>query len=60
MRWAKRTARMGDTGSAHRILVARLDGKGLVGRLRRRWEGNIKMYLQGLGWGHGQDRSGSG
>jgi hypothetical protein len=37
---------MGDRGSAHRILVARLDVKGFVGRLGRRWEDNIKMGLQ--------------
>ena len=39
-------ARMGDIGSAHRILVARLERKGFVGKLGRRWEDNIKMCLQ--------------
>jgi len=36
---------MGESGSAHRILVARLEGKGFVGRLGRRWGDNIKMGL---------------
>jgi hypothetical protein len=26
-----------------------------LGRPRRRWEDNIKMDLQDVGWGHGQD-----
>jgi hypothetical protein len=26
-----------------------------LGRPRRRWEDNIKMYLQEVGWGHGRD-----
>jgi len=45
-RWAKHEAGMRDSGSAHRILVARLLGKGFIGRLRRRLEDNIKMDLQ--------------
>ena len=28
---------------------------GPFGRPRRRWEDNIKMYLQEVGWGHGLD-----
>ena len=36
-------------------------GKRPLGRLRRRWEDNIKLYLQEAGWGgHGLDLSGSG
>jgi flagellar biosynthesis protein FlhB len=31
-----------------------------LGRPRRRWEDNIKMDLQEVGWGHGLDRYGSG
>jgi hypothetical protein len=26
-------------------------GKRPLGRLRRRWVDNIKMYLRGIGWG---------
>ena len=29
----------------------RPDGKRPLGRPRRRWEDNIKMYLQLMGWG---------
>jgi len=32
----------------------------LLGKTRRRWEDNIKMDLQELGWGCGLDWSGSG
>ena len=35
-------------------------GKELLGRPRRRWEDNIKLDLQEVGWGHRPDRSGSG
>ena len=31
-----------------------------LGRPRRRWEDNIKMDIQEVGWGHELDRSGSG
>jgi hypothetical protein len=31
-------------------LVAKLDGKGPLGRLRRRWEDDIKMDLREIVW----------
>ena len=31
------------------------EGKSPLGRPRRRWEDNIKMDLQEVGWGHGLD-----
>ena len=37
----------------HRVLVGRPEGKRPLGRLRRRWEGNIKMDLQEVGGGCG-------
>jgi hypothetical protein len=40
---------------AYRVLVGKPDRKRPLGRHRRRWEDNIKMYLQEVGWGHGQD-----
>jgi len=40
--------------------VGKPEGKKLLGRHRRRWEDNIKMELQQLGWGYGTDRYGSG
>ena len=48
----------------HRVLVGKPEGKRPLGRPRRRWEDNIKMDLQEVGWGCGewmelaQDRDG--
>jgi hypothetical protein len=36
---------------AYRVLVERPEGKRPLGRPRRRWEDNIKMDLQQVGWG---------
>jgi hypothetical protein len=36
---------------AYRILVGRPEGRRPLGRSRRRWEDNIKMDLQDVGWG---------
>jgi hypothetical protein len=38
------------------ILVGKPEGKRPPGRLRHKWEDNIKMYLRELGWG-GMDLS---
>jgi hypothetical protein len=35
----------------YRILVGRLEGRRPLGRPRCRWEDNIKMDLQEVGWG---------
>ena len=35
----------------YRILVGKSEGKGRLGRPRGRWEDNIKMDLQEVGWG---------
>jgi hypothetical protein len=40
---------MGEGRGAYRILVGRPEGRKLIGRLRRRWEDNIKMDLQEVG-----------
>ena len=45
MRWAGHVTRMGEGRRVHRVLV----GKRPLGRLRRRWEDNIKMDLQEVG-----------
>jgi hypothetical protein len=42
---------MGEGRGAYRILVGRPEGRRPLGRPRRRWEDNIKMYLQEMGWG---------
>jgi hypothetical protein len=41
---------MGDRRGAYRVLVWRPEGKRPLGRPRTRWEDNIKMYLQEVGW----------
>jgi hypothetical protein len=51
MKWAGHVARMGEGRDAYRTLVGRPEGKRPLGRPRRRWEDNIKMDLQELGWG---------
>jgi hypothetical protein len=53
MWWAGHVARMGEGRGAHRILVGRPEGRRPLGRPWRRWEDNIKMDLQEVGWGHG-------
>jgi len=37
----------------YRVLVGRPEGKKTLGRSRRRWEDNINMDLQEVGWGRG-------
>jgi len=39
----------------HKVLVGKPEGKRPLGRPRRRWEDNIKMNLQEVGWGNGLD-----
>jgi len=52
---------MGDRRGVYRVLVGKPDGKRPLGRPRRRWEDNIKMDLQEVGYGwYGLDRSVSG
>ena len=49
MRWSGHVARVGDRRGAYRVLVGKSEGKKPLGRPRRRWEDNIKMYLQEVG-----------
>jgi hypothetical protein len=51
MRWAGHIARMGEKSNAYRILVGKPEGKRLLGRLRHRYEDNIKMDLREIVWG---------
>jgi hypothetical protein len=44
---------MGEDRGVHRVLVGKLEGKRPLGRPRCRWEDNIKMDLQEVGWGCG-------
>jgi hypothetical protein len=42
---------MGKRRDAHRVLIRKPEGKGSFGKPRHRWEDNIKMNLQEVGWG---------
>ena len=41
----------GDRRGAYRVLVGRPEGRTPLGRPKHRWEDNIKMDLQEVGWG---------
>ena len=51
VRWAGHVARMGERRGVYSVLVGKPEGKRPLGRLRRRWEDNIKMDLQEVGCG---------
>jgi hypothetical protein len=51
MRWAGHVARMGEGRKVYRVLVGKPEGKGPLGRPRRRWEDGIKVDLREVGWG---------
>jgi hypothetical protein len=42
-------ARTGEGRGVYKVLVKKLEGKGQMGRPRRRWEDNIKIGLQEVG-----------
>jgi len=42
---------MGERRGIYRMLVGKPEEKRPLGRPRRRWEDNIKMYLQEMVWG---------
>jgi len=46
---------MGERRGLHKVLVGKPEGKGLLGRPRRKWEDDIKMDLHKVGWGHAVD-----
>jgi hypothetical protein len=41
---------MGEKRNAYRILVGKPEGKGPLGRARRRWVDNIKIDLRAIRW----------
>jgi len=51
MRWAGHVARMGEGRGVYRVLVGKHEGRRSVGRPRRRWEDNIRLYLREVGCG---------
>jgi len=50
MRLAGRVARMRYIRNAYKISVGKPEGKRPFGRVRRRWEDNIRMDLREIGW----------
>ena len=50
MRWVGHVARMGESIGVYRVLVGKPEGKRPQGKPRRRWEENIMMDLQEVGW----------
>jgi len=50
MRRVEHEAYMGKKRGACRVLVGKLGGKRPLGRTRHRWDDNIKMDLQKVGW----------
>jgi hypothetical protein len=51
VRWAGHVARIGEKMNAYRILVGKPEGKRPLGRPRRTWMDNIKIYFREVGWG---------
>jgi hypothetical protein len=49
MRWAGHVARMGEGRGVYRVLVGRPECRRPLGRLRHRWEDNIKLDLREIG-----------
>jgi hypothetical protein len=49
MKGAGHVARIGEGRSVYRVLVGKPEGKRPVGRVRCRWEDNIKLYLRKIG-----------
>jgi hypothetical protein len=50
MSWARHVAGMGAKKYACRILVGKPEGKRPLGKPRRNWVNNIKMYLRKICW----------
>ena len=45
MQWAGHVARIGERRGIFQVLVGKPEGKRPLGKLRHRWEDNIKMEL---------------
>ena len=48
-RWAGHVVRMEESRSLFKILAGKPTGKRPLGRPRRRWEENIRIYLKEIG-----------
>jgi len=55
MRWTGHVVLISERKGAYRVLVGKPQRKRPLGRARSRWERNIKMSFQEVGWGHGLD-----
>jgi hypothetical protein len=44
-------ARTEEKRRAYKVLVGKPEWKRPLGIPKRRWDGNVKMYLQEVGWG---------
>ena len=49
LRWAGHVALMEQSRNAYKVLLGKPEGKRPLGRLRCRWEDNIKMDLREVG-----------
>jgi hypothetical protein len=45
-------ARMGEDRNVYRVFIGKPEGKRPLGRLRRRWEDEIRMDVREIGWGN--------
>jgi hypothetical protein len=54
MRWAGHVARVERRG-LYRDMVGEPNGRRPLGRPKRKWEDNIKIDIQEVGWGYGLD-----
>ena len=52
MRWAGHVARMGKGRVVYRVLAGKPERRRSLGRLRRRWEDNIRIDLREVGCGY--------
>jgi hypothetical protein len=48
-RWTRKVSCLGEERGTYRVLVGKPDGNRPLGRPRRRWEYNIKIYVQKVG-----------
>jgi hypothetical protein len=51
MIWVGHVARIGDRRGACKVLVGRPEGERPLGSPRLKWQDDIKMDLQEMGWG---------
>jgi len=52
IRWTGHVPRMGEESGVYRVLMGKPEGKGPLGRPRRRWVDNIRTDLQEVGCGY--------